>query len=342
MTEFDNLGNTQRPNDNLIKMMKIQQISKSRKVFPTGNPSFSVQQAFPAAFSEKLVDPFLMCDYFGPLPSKGQAASEDSFPIPWHPHIGMDICTYLKQGIGRHGDSLGNRETFKTPGLQWISVGNGIEHAEGGGTPKGAIEEGFQLWFNTPKEFKSLPPKYGTVDAQSLPIVNLESMAGRYTVLAGTVASQKDGQTLTEGPFQTVQPIQVVDFELTASDAAEPQSQSSSSHVHAVPENLNTVVLFVYAGSGDINSTPVSPFTVLLLDASDPATRLVSLSPSAGTTLKVMLFAGKKIGEPIAWRGPFVMNTDEEIMKVMQDYRAGRFPPVRTEWDYKVFASKPK
>lgn len=118
----------------------------------------------------------------------------------------------------------------------------------------------------------------------------------------------------------------------------------SSSHIHTVPENLNTVCLFVYAGSGLVNGTKADPLSVLLLDAADSSNRLISLSPSSssGSTMKVLLFAGKKIGEPIAWRGPFVMNTDQEIMQVMSEYRAGRFPPVRTKWDYKNISSKPK
>ncbi len=78
--------------------------------------------------------------------AKNQAETDpDRFPVDWHPHRGMDICTYLKSGTGRHADSLGNRETFETPGLQWISVGSGIEHAEAGGGPEGATLLGFQV-----------------------------------------------------------------------------------------------------------------------------------------------------------------------------------------------------
>ena len=72
----------------------------------------------------------------------------DVFPVQWHPHRGFDLCTYLIKGTGRHADSLGNRNNFQSPGLQWCSTGSGIEHAEGGGTELGEEQEGFQLWIN--------------------------------------------------------------------------------------------------------------------------------------------------------------------------------------------------
>jgi redox-sensitive bicupin YhaK (pirin superfamily) len=94
--------------------------------------------AFPAAISdEQAEDPFLMCDYFDVVESTGKASHEDEFPVNWHPHRGFDIASYLRSGTGRHADSLGNRETYETPGMQWMSTGSGVEHAEGGANDKG-------------------------------------------------------------------------------------------------------------------------------------------------------------------------------------------------------------
>src|SRR3989338_2516513 len=130
--------------------MSVLRIGHAKKTYPTGDPRFSVMQAFPAAIPATESDPFLMCDHFGPTISKGLATDPDEFPIDWHPHRGMDILTYMTEGIGRHGDSLGNREEFNSPGMQWISVGSGIEHAEGGGTPAGETQTGYQIWVNVP------------------------------------------------------------------------------------------------------------------------------------------------------------------------------------------------
>lgn len=85
-------------------------------------------QAFPSAFTAEESDPFLMCDFFGPKKSTGIETDPDAFPMGWHPHRGMDILTYLIEGIGRHADSLGNREEFASPGMQWISVVGKYNH----------------------------------------------------------------------------------------------------------------------------------------------------------------------------------------------------------------------
>ena len=113
--------------------------------YPSGDPNFAVLQAFPSAFTAEEADPFLMCDDFGPERSKGKVTEPDSFPLGWHPHRGQDVLTYLTRGVGRHGDSMGNREEFNSPSMQWICAGSGIEHAEGGGTPKGEWQQGFQV-----------------------------------------------------------------------------------------------------------------------------------------------------------------------------------------------------
>ena len=104
-------------------VMAIRYVRNSNTAHPTGDPSFAVQQCIPGVVPEAEADPFLMCDEFGPTPSKG-AYPDDSdagFDVPWHPHHGMDILSYMVEGCGRHADSMGNRETFKSPGFQWMS-----------------------------------------------------------------------------------------------------------------------------------------------------------------------------------------------------------------------------
>jgi redox-sensitive bicupin YhaK (pirin superfamily) len=102
--------------------MPVLAVRSSEVAHPTGDPNFSVMQPFPAAFTAEESDPFLMCDSFGPAVSKGIETDPDKFQVAWHPHRGMDILTYLTEGVGRHADSLGNRGNFASPGMQWISV----------------------------------------------------------------------------------------------------------------------------------------------------------------------------------------------------------------------------
>ena len=149
--------------------MNVVRIAEQGVVHPFGDER-AVHQAIPAGIDAKTADPFLMCDVFNMPETKGKAGV-DEFPVDWHPHRGFDIVSYLRSGTGRHADSLGNRETFETPGMQWMCTGSGVEHAEGGANDIGQIVQGFQIWINVPAEKKMDDPKYGTVPTKDLPLV---------------------------------------------------------------------------------------------------------------------------------------------------------------------------
>ncbi|EQC25437.1 hypothetical protein SDRG_16703 [Saprolegnia diclina VS20] len=282
----------------------------------------TVIQAFPRAIPSEESDPFLMCDHLI-IESDGRAAHADDFPIGWHPHRGMDIMTYLKRGTGRHGDSMGNREEFAAPGMQWISCGSGIEHAEGGANNAGEIEEGFQIWLNVPAKHKMDDPSYGTEDPATIPQVEL-SPGVQARLLAGPFA---DGRT---GQFKTKQFVQMVDFELSP----------SSTLTYDIPAGMDTCMLFVYEGDALLNTAPIRINQVALLDATNEAKRTFELT-ARSKAVSAMLFAGKKIKEPIAWHGPIVMNTQAQIRECFNDMRSGKFPPKRAPWDYKTLSAFP-
>lgn len=309
----------------MTTMMKIQRIAPAGVARPFGDER-TVQQAFPAAVNEREADPFLMCDYFDSRERTGPAAHEDDFPVDWHPHRGMDIASYLRSGTGRHADSLGHRGTYETPGMQWMSVGSGVMHTEGGANEKGTRVQGLQIWINVPSQHKMDPPDYGTVTPDKIPLVSV----GKKTtarILAGDAFNQT-------GPFRTKQSVLMIDFQLDGKNA-----QTSLD----IPIDLDTVILYVYEGSllsvnGDTKAVP--PQSVLLLDANETSARGVSLSTNSSAG--VILFAGKKLKETIAWHGPIVMNTQEQITETFAELRSGRFPPTRVDWDYRVLATKPK
>jgi len=314
-------------------LMAIQKISLHGTTYPFGD-NRSVQQAFPSAIPAKQSDPFLMCDYFGADSEVDRKARhEDDFPIGWHPHRGMDIASYWRKGTGRHGDSLGNRGTFSTPGMQWISAGSGVQHAEGGANGKEDEYQGFQIWINVPSQHKMDDPDYGTVPNEQMPVQSIGTHS-QCRILAG----EAPGKSLM-GPFRTKQPVQMIDFELHENDTVE----------FDVTDGLDTVILYVYEGSlssaNNNESTTnrnLGDGAVLLLDADDSERRRISLSTSSDQTAGVMLFAGKKLNEPIAWHGPFVMNTQEQICETISEMRKGTFPPKRVDWDYRTWRSRPK
>lgn len=288
------------------------------------NRSHLSPKAFPSGFNEQESDPMLMCDFWSSR-SKGVARDPDEFEVPWHPHRGQDICTYMKSGVGRHADSMGNRGSYPTPGIQWISVGSGIEHAEGGGTPEGELSEGFQIWINVPSAKKMDNPRYGTDPA---PPVEL-GPSKRAWILAGSTVSSTGA--IVNGPFKTVVPLEMLDLELDA----------GTQHDHSIAEGLNNALLFCYAGAGKVNGVELSQHQVMRLDASDDAVRSFHVEATS-SEIKLMLFAGRRLGQPIAWHGPFVMTTQEELQRTFKEYSNGQFPPVRAEWDYKRWADFPE
>jgi redox-sensitive bicupin YhaK (pirin superfamily) len=313
--------------------MKIRQVAKVGITHPFGD-AHAVKQAFPAGISRKEADPFLMCDYFdkdidGGKKKGSQKIGDDDYPVDWHPHRGFDIATYLKQGVGRHADSLGNRETFATPGMQWMSTGSGVMHAEGGGDPEGHHEtQGFQIWINVPAENKMDDPRYGTVPPEDIPPVKVEgSIKSTVRILAGNVL----GKT---GPFLTTQKVQMLDFEI----------QPEGKFEFDIEEGLDTAMLFVYEGEmSEVNqeARTVPKGNTILFDASNGQQRRFECKASSSEGAKAMLFAGKKLKEPIAWHGPIVMNTQEQITATFRELRAGQFSPTRVDWDYKHLSAFP-
>jgi quercetin 2,3-dioxygenase len=318
--------------------MNVKRIVQQGITHPFGDHR-TVQQAFPAAIPSHESDPFLMCDYFHAVENNGPAQDEDEFPVDWHPHAGFDIASYLLSGTGRHADSLGNRITYETPGMQWMSTGSGVEHAEGGASPKGELVEGFQIWVNTPSERKGDDPRYGTVPTQDLPLVKLltnqDSSGSTARVLAGEAFGVR-------GPFNTVQPVQMIDFDIGPDTIID----------FDITDEMDTAMLYVYDGKikslntanddSNANVHSVESGHVVLLDASSSQHRAIRMTTPKDSKARALLFAGKKIGEPIAWRGPIVMSTKEQLMKIFQQIQTAQFPPKRVPWDYKRDASRPQ
>jgi redox-sensitive bicupin YhaK (pirin superfamily) len=264
-----------------MRFMAVQRVVPRGVTHPFGDER-SVRQAFPVAIPKEQADPFLMCDYFDSIESTGKANHEDEFPVNWHPHRGFDIASYLRSGTGRHADSLGNRETYETPGMQWTSTGSGVEHAEGGANDKGQRVQGFQIWINVPADKKMEDPRYGTVPTKDLPLLQVDSGV-KARVLAGEAWD-------VTGPFLTTQSVQMIDLEL----------DSAATATLEVTDGLDTAMVYVYEGSlMRLNTKETIPTgSVVLLDASlDDVRGLELMASDAEGGAKVLVFAGKKLKE---------------------------------------------
>ncbi len=242
-------------------------------------------------------DPFLMLDAFD---SKDPADYVKGFP--WHPHRGIETITYLISGEIEHGDSLGNRGSILDGDCQWMTAGSGIIHQE---MPKPSERLlGAQLWLNLPAKDKMCPPKYNDLVSENIPRITEETAEVR--VLSGTYRS-------VEGPMKAhyVQP-RYLDVSVRA---------GGRWTVETLPEA--TVFVYIVEGEGAFgpgNGTGVKEKNAVLFSRGD----LFSVQ-AAGSGIRFLYLEGMPLGEPVAWGGPIVMNTKEELDQAFRDLEKGTF-----------------
>jgi hypothetical protein len=244
------------------------------------------------------LDPFLMLDAFGTDNPEDYIGG-----FPDHPHRGFETVTYMIAGRMRHRDSAGHEGLLQNGGVQWMTAGRGVIHSELPEQEDGRME-GFQLWLNLPAKDKMRAPWYRDIQDAEIP-----RFATADGAQARVIAGKSHG---VDGAMQreVTEPI-YLDIEIPA----------GASFAQPLPASHNAFV-YVYRGAVDVGGTPV------------PAQRMAILANGAdrdGVVLKatadarVLIIAGKPLGEPIAQYGPFVMNTKDEIYEAVQDYQAGKF-----------------
>ncbi len=246
------------------------------------------------------MDPFLLLDDF-----RSQTPEHYLKGFPWHPHRGIETITYVLEGRVEHGDSLGNTGIIGPGDVQWMTAGGGIVHQE---MPQGGDRGrmgGFQLWANLPARYKMMAPRYRDVTADSIPEAELAGGV-RVKIICGQVEG-------VSGPVSdTVTEPMYLDFSLPAGAELE----------FPVPPG-NTVLAYVIAGDGAFGAgfdTGVGNRSLVVFDEGE------AVAARAGEEgLRFLLMSGRPIGEPIAWGGPIVMNTQEELDLAFEEYREGTF-----------------
>jgi quercetin 2,3-dioxygenase len=242
-------------------------------------------------------DPFLMLDDF-----RSNTPAHYLKGFPWHPHRGIETITYVTKGDVEHGDSLGNTGVISSGDVQWMTAGSGIIHQE---MPKGDANgamHGFQLWANLPAAQKMMTPRYRGITADQIPAVELENGV-QVKVIAGSIGGVK-------GPIDDI----VIDPEYF--DFTVPTGQTFT---HAT-DPAYTAFIYVIGGKGSTNSQAIENGTLVLFDAGD------HVAISAGNEpLRSLLLTGKPLNEPVAWRGPIVMNTQAELETAFREYHEGTF-----------------
>jgi len=245
----------------------------------------------------ELIDPFLLFDHFGSKDPEDYVAG-----FPWHPHRGIETVTYMLEGRTEHGDSLGNRGVIGPGDVQWMTAGGGIIHQEMPlVSPEGL--RGFQLWVNLPKSAKMMDPRYRDVQSCDIPVA--ETPEARVRVVAGSYAGLR-------GPVRDVV-VEPLYLDVTLGDGGRFELDTPQGH---------TFLAYLFEGRAFFGSAPAEMEAEIGLLFGDGG----AFTARAGDGgARFILFGGRPLGEPIAWRGPIVMNTREELDQAFRELRDGTF-----------------
>lgn len=242
-------------------------------------------------------DPFLLLDDF-------RNDNPDDFlaGFPWHPHRGIETITYMLEGSAEHGDSLGNSGVIQKGEVQWMTAGSGIIHQEMPKPDANGKMYGFQLWTNLPQKHKMTRPRYQDLRAKDMPVVETPE-GSRIKVISGEYLGVK-------GPVQDVyaQPY-YLDIEMPP----------SCTQVLPAPVGL-TVFIYVYHNEVKVAPEILKNTQLGLFGDGDEI-----LFDSGDKSCKFLMMMGKPLNEPIAWHGPIVMNTKDEIKQALKELQDGSF-----------------
>jgi len=257
-------------------------------------------------------DPFLLLDDF-----RNEHPDDYLAGFPWHPHRGIETITYVLAGTVEHGDSLGNRGRMAAGDVQWMTAGRGILHQEmPKGDPNGRMH-GFQLWANLPASLKLTAPRYQDIAAKDIPEIT-DDDGTQVRVITGEFWGKKG-------------PVEGVAADPRYLDVSVPPRQRKSIPV----DRAHHAFAYVFAGSGAFRdaSDPhglVNELTnqrdgaenrsLVVFDRGD---EVVVQAGDEG--IRFLLVSGRPIDEPVAWYGPIVMNTQEELQQAFRDLRMGTF-----------------
>jgi len=262
-------------------------------------------------------DPFLLLDDF-----RNEDPADYLAGFPWHPHRGIETITYVLAGSVEHGDSLGNKGKMTAGDVQWMTAGSGILHQE---MPRGDQHgrmHGFQLWANLPSSLKMTDPRYQDIPSTAIPEIT-DDDGTQARVICGDFWGKRG-------------PVEGVAADPSYVDISVPPNRKKRVKI----ETTRNAFAYVFAGSGTFRdaSTPQAVLTervtkpdaapvydagnhsLVLFDRGDEI--VVQAGPEG---IRFLLVSGKPIEEPVAWYGPIVMNTQEQLRQAVSELQAGTF-----------------
>jgi redox-sensitive bicupin YhaK (pirin superfamily) len=292
---------------------RIKRVSRSRPTIE--GAGVHLKRAIGSYYDPKL-DPFLLLDDFHSSNPRDYVKG-----FPWHPHRGIETITYVLLGRVEHGDSMGNKGVIGPGDVQWMTAGSGIIHQEMPKGQKDGLMWGLQLWANLPASHKMMDPRYREIDSATVPDVDLDH--SRVKVICGEV----DG---IKGPVRDI---------ITDPEYLDITIPANSSFTRPMKSD-HTVFAYVLQGRGYFDerrdpyafevegtnyfdfdrSCIIGPEFLVMFDEGDQ----LQIS-TENEKLRFLLVSGKPIREPVAWYGPIVMNTQEELRVAFEEYENGTF-----------------
>ena len=277
---------------------KIKVSMKSRSTFE--GAGVRLKRAF--GYADPSLDPFLLLDDFHSDNPNDYIAG-----FPWHPHRGIETITYMLHGKIEHGDSLGNGGIIEAGDVQWMTAGSGIIHQE---MPKKGKRDtllwGFQLWANLPTSHKMMEPRYRDLKKTQIPETSLNGNKIRIKIICGEINGIK-------GPVQDI---------ITDPEYLEVTIDPNSEFTHRIKTDYNAFA-YTIEGEGYFDDRRVELLgneTLIIYQKGD----VVKISTDK-EKVRFLLVSGKPLNEPVAWRGPIVMNTEEELRLAFNEYQNGTF-----------------
>jgi len=293
------------PDPALARQRPVRSITSAPRGFE--GEGFPVRRAF-AGVDLADLDPFVHLDQMGEV----EYAPGEPKGTPWHPHRGFETVTYMIDGTFEHSDSNGGGGVITNGDTQWMTAGAGILHIEKPPealVASGGLFHGLQLWVNLPRATKWAAPRYQDIRAQAVALLSSSDGGTLVRVIAGDVAGHA-------GPGSTYTPMTFVHATLS------PGARLS------LPWRVDyNALVYVLAGDGSVGADkrPVHTGQLAVFGAGDAITIAAStVQESRNPNLEVIVLGGRPIREPVAWMGPFVMNTREEVIQAFEDYQAGR------------------
>ena len=258
--------------------------------------AIKIRQAFPLRGIEQ-VSPFILLHHF----DFTYLPHENNFNVPPHPHRGFSPVTFLFEGSIEHEDSIGNKHVVYNDEVQWINAGRGIIHSEKADkafVEKGGRSQGIQLWINTPKAEKMNPPTYQPITKNEIVLIEKEGV--EFRLISGKYEGKK-------GPAKS----EVVTAML--------RMKTNSEFSLNFPADHN-VTFYVLEGELSLNTNQIIKQHDLVVFEQSADEILLN----AKTDSKILIMAGVPINEPMVTHGPFVMNSETEILEAMRDYQQGK------------------